>query len=237
MMKKKDLERMQKEQPFAPLSSLIYEFYKDAITKFYILPDTKLKESRIAADLDISRSPVDKAMDMLSEEGLVVKDHHKAPRVVSADLHDCVDVCQARMSIEGEAAYLAAKQITDEQIEELQQIEAEYIRLLTEEQDFIHAAQVDEAFHRAIVVASGNSYLLDLYNNISQRALRYRCYLQHLIGESNTFRQLITRSKSHEVIIKALKEGMSSVAREEMRIDINSNIDMYIMCVKPNNIC
>ena len=121
---------MQEEQPFAPLSSLIYEYYKDAITKFYILPDTKLKESRIAQDLDISRSPVDKAMDMLSEEGLVVKDHHKAPRVVSADLHDCVDVCQARMSIEGEAAYLAAKQISKEQLDELgDKVEGKYAEL------------------------------------------------------------------------------------------------------------
>ncbi|MBQ3925026.1 MAG: GntR family transcriptional regulator [Firmicutes bacterium] len=235
MMKKQDLDRMQEEQPFAPLSSLIYEYYKDAITKFYILPDTKLKESRIAQDLDISRSPVDKAMDMLSEEGLVVKDHHKAPRVVSADLHDCVDVCQARMSIEGEAAYLAAKQISKEQLDELKQVERNYVELL-KKNDFIRAAQIDEQFHCLIVKASGNRYLLDLYNNISQRALRYRCYLQHLIGESNTFVQLYTRTKSHDVIIKALEEGMSSVAREEMRIDINSNIDMYIMCVKPNAI-
>ena len=169
MMKKQDLDRMQEEQPFAPLSSLIYEYYKDAITKFYILPDTKLKESRIAQDLDISRSPVDKAMDMLSEEGLVVKDHHKAPRVVSADLHDCVDVCQARMSIEGEAAYLAAKQISKEQLDELKQVERNYVELL-KKNDFIRAAQIDEQFHCLIVKASGNRYLLDLYNHLSLRS-------------------------------------------------------------------
>ena len=140
------------------------------------------------------------------------------------------------MSIEGEAAYLAAKSITAAQLEELKRIEAEYVKMLREEQDYIKAAQVDESFHRAIVAASGNNYLLDLYDNISQRALRYRCYLQHLIGKSNTFMQLMQRTKSHDVILKALEEGMSSVAREEMRIDINSNIDMYIMCVKPNSI-
>ena len=122
-----------------------------------------------------------------------------------------------------------------EQLDELKQVERNYVELL-KKNDFIRAAQIDEQFHCLIVKASGNRYLLDLYNNISQRALRYRCYLQHLIGESNTFVQLYTRTKSHDVIIKALEEGMSSVAREEMRIDINSNIDMYIMCVKPNAI-
>ncbi len=152
---------MQKEQPFAPLSSLIYEYYKDAITKFYILPDTKLKESRIATELEISRSPVDKAMDMLSDEGLVVKDHHKAPRVVSADLHDCVDVCQARMSIEGEAAYLAAKKISTEQLEELKKIEVEYEALL-ESEDYIRAAQVDESS-----LSSRASYSTSIFFNSS----------------------------------------------------------------------
>mgnify|MGYP000882736567 CR=1 FL=1 len=57
-MTKDDLKQLQQEAPFAPISTLIYEYIKDEIIKIHLLPETRLIESQIANDLGISRTPV-----------------------------------------------------------------------------------------------------------------------------------------------------------------------------------
>lgn len=44
-MTKDDLKQLQKEAPFAPISTLIYEYIKDEIIKIHLLPETRLIES------------------------------------------------------------------------------------------------------------------------------------------------------------------------------------------------
>lgn len=228
-MTKDDLKQLQKEAPFAPISTLIYEYIKDEIIKIHLLPETRLIESQIATDLGISRTPVNTALDMLVEEGLLSKEEHKAPVVATASLRDCLYIYHARMGIEGEAAYYAAQNASDEQIAEIEALQKEYRQYFLDGRDPMDAAEIDYKLHGAVVNASGNPYIIGMYDCIKARALRSRCYVQYLVGPKDSSKELTQRLRCHDSFIFALKNGMADAARDAIKLDINGMIEMYVL--------
>jgi len=228
-MNKKDLAKWEHDLPFAPMSDLIYEYLKEEIINIRLLPNEKIKESQIATELGISRTPVKNALDRLINEGLLVKEGHKTPFVAEANLKDCLDICYARMSIEGDAAFYAAKNASQKQLEVIQYLGKNYKKSLLEGEDPMKAAQIDSKFHAEIVNASGNPYLIEMHSCIRVRCLRNRCFVQYLIGPAGSAEELIRRSRCHDALMHALNHGLSRTAKDEIRQDINGMVEMYVL--------
>ena len=82
----------------------------------------ELKEKNIGDDLGVSRTPVREALRQLELEGLVHIIPNKGAFVEGVTLQDVKDIYEIRTLLEGLCARWAAERITQEQLEELEEI-------------------------------------------------------------------------------------------------------------------
>ena len=199
---------------FEPIWKNIYNKLFDQIIKLEISPGSRLSEAQLAAAMDVSRSPVKAALDKLCEDRLVEKHSRGGYRVLSMSPIDCLELCEARLGIEGHAAYLAAKNISPAQLDTLKGL-LQRIQTMEREQDFADYPEVDCAFHRTILEAAGNELLLEMHDIIAPKIKRYHHY-GVMIHSVNNMRL----TANHVAIYTALKNHQSNTAQEEIMSDI-----------------
>ena len=134
---------------------------------------SKIVESDLALLYGISRGPLREAIHRLEQIKLVVRIPHAGSRVVTLDTKMIEDIYVARESLEGMAARLAARFMTDDEIRSL-------IELLDQhEQDISEAegksyiqSEGNIDFHYRIAVASQNQWILENLNGELYQLLR-----------------------------------------------------------------
>ncbi|WP_162409089.1 GntR family transcriptional regulator [Acuticoccus sediminis] len=77
----------------------IYQTLRNRICTNRIPPDTLLREEVLAAEFNVSRSPIRKVLAKLEHEGLVEVRHGVGTHVTQIDADALVDIYRARMSI------------------------------------------------------------------------------------------------------------------------------------------
>jgi DNA-binding GntR family transcriptional regulator len=142
------------------LGDLVAEEIRSAILSGDLSPGERLKQERLAADLNVSRIPVREALRILESEGLVENDPRRGSRVVDVTPQRAADVLAVRGTLEGLAARLAAGRVTKDDIESLRSIVGEG-RKATEDSDHAAANESHTRFHLELARVSGNSYLYE----------------------------------------------------------------------------
>lgn len=212
-MEKEEFIQTLKDQPFAILSDLVYQYIVDAIVEAKYAPGSKINTKRISEELGISRTPVRTALERLGKEKLVETVGEKGFKVCQVDWKDCLALYDIREMIEGSAAYIAANTITERQLEQLKQVIIAH-RKASAAGDVIAAFEADSRFHEIIIQATGNSYLIDMYHSLKIWIRRYRYALiasqKHDVQDD---RRILDK---HIVIYRALKSRYSLVAKSEM---------------------
>ena len=69
------IQDVQRENPFAKISDIVYDILAEAILSTSILPGSKLNIASIAEQLQVSRTPVFTAIERLKESGLVIESY------------------------------------------------------------------------------------------------------------------------------------------------------------------
>ena len=217
-MTQEELKRQLKDQPFSSLSDLVYQHLFDEIAMMKLQPGDKIREAQIAKDLGISRSPVKAAVTRLAEEGLAEKNKGRCPIVSPIDPNSYIELYDARIGVECQAAYLAAKTVTSKELEELRRLLEEFEKA-KREGDVLSFIRCDDLFHQLIIDATRNKCLMDMYRCIKPRLLRYRYHIYRLSAERTDNRSMVPVNY-HLAIYNALKNHLSSAAREEMEADL-----------------
>ena len=70
-MTQKELSQILEKNPFVKPSELLYTYIKDEIVGMRILPGEKINMTKIAEEMNLSRTPVRSALEMLVQDGLV----------------------------------------------------------------------------------------------------------------------------------------------------------------------
>lgn len=122
----------------------------------------ELREITIGEELGVSRTPVREALRQLELEGLVEIVPNKGAYVTGITPKDVVDIYKIRSMLEGLCARWATEHITDEQLEELEEIVmlSEFHLRKAKEGKLQHVSELDGKFHRILYEAS-NSRILD----------------------------------------------------------------------------
>ena len=101
------------------LSARVFHAIREDILNGKYQANEELKEKSIGEDLGVSRTPVREALRQLELEGLVRIIPNKGAFVEGITLKDVKDIYEIRALLEGLCARWAAENITQEQIEEL----------------------------------------------------------------------------------------------------------------------
>ena len=131
-----------------------------------------LTEVGLCTDLGVSRTPVREALRRLEQEH-IVEMSGKGIVVLGVTQEDLVDIYDIRARIEGRAAALAAKNATDEQIEELKEaVDLQEFYMTKKDPDHIKA--MDSRFHELIYRFSGSAVFYDTLMPLHKKTQKYR---------------------------------------------------------------
>ncbi len=177
------------------LKSEVYRIVRLGITSRSLPPGAYLHESELAAELGVSRTPVREALHRLAQEGMVDLQPRRGAFVKKWTPQEIYEILVMREVLEGLAARLAARHLSDAEIDALEDCHADYRRGL------IDYSQADERFHQAIIDASRNARLtkvvLNLADTLQMIDLRARIFA--------TPGRIEASLKEHREVIAALR--------------------------------
>jgi DNA-binding GntR family transcriptional regulator len=118
----------------------------------------RLTETRLADDFGVSRNPVREALRVVEAEGFVQILPRRGAVVSTLDETAVRDLFAVRQQLETLAAGLAAERATPEGIATLRGL-VEDANKAAKAEDFDRVAELNSAFHRAVIEVSGNRWL------------------------------------------------------------------------------
>ena len=192
------MENILKIEGYELLSQKVYRALKTEIIKGSLKPGTKLSEGKIAKQMEVSRTPIREALRELAAEGFVKISPNQGVVVSNASVEDVQEVLQIRGVLEGLAARLATKMISEEEIKELEKYQKQ-MEYYTKKDDVLAFSEMDAEFHELILNICGNNKLIQIRKNISDQAHRYRIRSLSIPG------RLKYSLKEHQEIVEALK--------------------------------
>lgn len=173
----------------------------------------RVNELTLATQLSISRGPLREACRMLVQAGLLESRANRGFFVRALELKEVVDLYDLRAGLMRLAGQLVAQRITDAQLDHIRQIVDamdEALRL----GDLERFLELNSEFHGALVEATGNRRLVELY--------------QGLVKEIRLFQRggLVSGSamemsnREHRAIIEAIasRDGARAAAAMEHHI-------------------
>ncbi len=150
---------------------------RDAIITGEIVQGSKLSETKLAKELDVSRGPLREALRNLEGMNLAHSVPQQGSRVVVLREDTVLQIYEAREALESKAAALAAQNMSSREIDELHRLNDTATRQMKETSAGFFPAETDYAFHETLIKGSGNkvierALLLELYNLI--KMFRYQ---------------------------------------------------------------
>ena len=135
----------------------------DAIVTGGIPAGKKISEPELAKQYVVSRGPLREAIRRLEGRGLVKHIPHTGARVVTLEPDEVLELYLVREALEGMAARLAAKHITEDEVAAIQTLLNEHEEAVQRSEGREYFQQEgDLDFHYRIVQASGNEKLISL---------------------------------------------------------------------------
>jgi DNA-binding GntR family transcriptional regulator len=216
------MKKSNRKLPEVPnLRERVYQALKEMIIFKEIPPGEKLDEDSLANQLGVSRTPIRESLYRLENEGIVKIIPRRGAFIVKHSKESINEILSVREVLEGLSAREAASHITDAALEVLESLSEKFsesnVRLLSKEY-----LQVDVKFHKTIIEASKNEWLISLMNILND-------HIQMLRLRTVTFQGRPEQSLSeHRRILEALKAGDPLLAESLMREHINNVRESYL---------
>lgn len=194
---------MNREHKTISIAEQIYENMERDILSGKYERGTVLSELRLCEELGVSRTPVREALKALEREHILI-DKGKGLEVVGISFQDMLDMYAIRLKIEGDCAALAAKNITEEELAEMGEIN-------DLQQFYIHRQEttgtdcsdnikdLDSRFHHMLYQASHSAPYADTLSNMHKRMTKFRKASIRKTGRAE--KSLL----EHQAIYEALK--------------------------------
>lgn len=200
------------------LADVAYRRLSDALLTGEIPPGERLVMDQIAERLSISRTPVRDALLRLERENLIEPAGKRGYVVREVSIEEAVHLYEAREAIEGFAARRVAE-LGEPAIAQVRRAIAATERKRGGAREVFEA---NRSVHRAIVVATGNPSLMELFDEVWLRARG-----QALFGDFLA-RDVAHQSihDAHEPLLAALVEG-GDTAFASMREHIRAGLAIH----------
>jgi len=157
------------------IADTVFKKIQSAIVEGNISPGSKISEPALAKEFGISRGPLREALSRLEACHLIERTPNVGARVVSLTPQHLVEIYLIRESLEGLAAGMAAENMTDKEIIELDELLGKHQEQIEQDQSY-YQKEGDMDFHFRIVKGSKNSHLIDLYSKDLYHLIRLYRY-------------------------------------------------------------
>ena len=197
------------------LTSILIE----AIVEGQLAPGSKISEPELAKRFEVSRGPLREAIMRLEGLGLIERIPHVGARVIAFSPEKLVEIYAVREALEGMAARLAARYISQEELLSLELLLAKHSKHIDEVAGASYFHQEgDFDFHYRIIQASRNSKLIALLCDELYHLLRMYRY-QSPRAQSRPKEAL----NEHKFILQAIRNRDEELAEMLMRRHISGS--------------
>lgn len=205
----------------------IYQVLRHNILQQKLKAGQRLQVDKLAEQLDVSRTPVREALNLLAAEELVKIVPRSGTYVADPSAEDIEEIFDLRVALEGLAAeQLAALSPPKEDLQELRELldwDSE-----SEEDTTIQHAEANRAFHERLVEMSGNKKLAQIYRRLNAHTM---VALIHYSAPEWHERWDLEQTE-HEAILAALEQGNPAEARKAMEHHIRRSKESLMKDVK-----
>jgi DNA-binding GntR family transcriptional regulator len=192
----------------ASLADQAYEGLLAAIADGRLRPGERVRETSLAGELGISRTPIREALQRLARDGLIQLDARNGARVAELSLGAIQELYDLREILEGSTARLAALGATANNLQRLNAIlEKEAAHL----GDPATLAKLNKLYHQTLCEAANNRYLASAVATFSTTLL--------LLGPTTlAAKQRAGESHAeHRAVVEAVAAGDAERAEALMR--------------------
>ncbi len=225
----------------SPLQIQAYEYLKDMILSGKLDPDELYSETRMSAEIGISRTPMREAIQCLSQDGYITVVPSKGFKVRSLSGRDMEETIQIRCAVEGFCIHLAAAEIESRKGQRLLAVLG---RLLEKQEKALKGKngphrenmeagtwsksgmeqfmEYDHQFHRALIDFVGNQEFIQTF----QRSM----YLIQLTtrGALAVPGRTEDTLREHKLIYSYLRDGDGDAAYKLMLVHLMMPLTMHI---------
>lgn len=167
------------QRPAVTAADRVLQELLRAIVAGEIAPGSKISEPELAKRFDLSRAPLREALARLERCHLLERTPNAGSRVVKLSTENLLSLYQLREELEGLACRLAATQMSDSEIREMQDLLDQHLasqRVREGESYYQEAGDLD--FHYRIILGSKNPYLINILTDELYHLMRmYRVQL------------------------------------------------------------
>jgi len=194
------------------LSSEVTSLLRDAIITGEIKQGSKLSETKLAQELDVSRGPLREAIRRLEGMNLVNHRPQHGTRVVLLNPELILQIYDAREALESKAVSLAATKMTSQEIDQLHRLIDGQSKQIKENTGSYVPAESDYAFHELIIRGSKNRV-------IAHALLEEIYYLIKMFRYQNTSAHTSSSNSliEHRQIVYAIEQRDAQLAEVTMR--------------------
>lgn len=191
------------------LKDLAYTSIKAAILTLQFAPGQALSNRELAAQLQISETPIRDALQELEQEGFVTRIPHKGTFVTEIDPKNIEETFQIRASLEQLAVRLAIPTLKQEALDEmLALLDAAEVAL--KDSDREACSQLGFQFHQCFIKRIENRRLKNILSNLDDHLTRFRRISDLVDG------RLEKSQDEHRRIFEAARLGQVEEAGEAM---------------------
>lgn len=212
--------------PFQKTKDLAYRALKDKIIEEALDAERRINISRVAEELNISRTPVRDALDILREEGFVIRKEGKSGLFpITVTKEQIEDLFFARTMIEGYATYLCAKHNMELDMDRFKEL-AEAFHHCFKKGNFTKFDQIDMDFHRLIVESCGNRYFIEMYHSLNNVIPLVDAKIRNLLRKGPVMKAVSGISLQHLNIVYAIRMGIPTLAMQASNSHLDSCLDL-----------
>ncbi len=162
-------------RPAKSLATQVTEFIRDAIVEGRYPLGEALSELKLAAEFNVSRTPVREALTTLQAQGLIEIRPQSGSFVFMPSEEDVGELAEFRRVMEVTALRFCFARRREEALRQMRDA-VEDMQRAQDADDHLAVARADTAFHQAIAENSANEYLVGAYRLMSGRVAALRTH-------------------------------------------------------------
>lgn len=191
----------------------VYEALRQAILNSLLRPGERLHVEDLASKLGVSLTPVRQAIQQLATEGLVEIKPRSGTFVAQLSAQDVEETFDIRCALECLAAEKAVGLVTSDQLRRLRRLLKVLRKAVRTDEDRKEHEQNNLEFHRALIRASGNQRLVEMYEALHAHIKIARIHR----ADDDWLPRLSEEQAEHEAIVASLEARDAQSLKQALR--------------------
>jgi DNA-binding GntR family transcriptional regulator len=212
-----------------PMAQRFRHMVLAAIAARALLPGTRIIETELGYQLQVSRTPLNGAIAGLKTDGILRHDDDGI-RIRQLDWSAVTNLYEMRATLEGMAARHAAQHASHAEKNVINEIHQDETQMISQGADPDELAKINMRFHASILAAAGNPFLTESFDRLS------RLLILHGLTAYTQPSQVRDITKEHQSINAAIQSSNLEKAEEAMKIYLMHGLEARLQLMAELNI-